>query len=100
MQYAVTNLVKRKINALTLIELLFVIAVLALVVTILLPGLSRPHAHAPRQQCVYNLKQIGLAFRTWALDHEERFPMQVSETNGGTMELVANGLAYMHFQVI
>jgi prepilin-type processing-associated H-X9-DG protein len=41
--------------------------------------------------CVNNLKQVGLAYYVWADDHNGKFPMQVSVTNGGTMELTADG---------
>jgi hypothetical protein len=46
------------------------------------------------------MKQIGLAFRTWSLDNNDRFPMQVSVTNGGTMELITSGVVYGHFEVM
>jgi hypothetical protein len=46
------------------------------------------------------MKQIGLAFRSWSIDNNDHFPMQVSVTNGGTMELVASGVVYPHFQVM
>ena len=47
--------------------------------------------------CNCNLKQIGLAFKIWSSDHFGKFPMQVSVTNGGTMELVMNGNVFPHF---
>jgi DNA-directed RNA polymerase subunit RPC12/RpoP len=34
-----------------------------------------------------NLKQIGLAFRLWAGDHNDQFPFNVSQAQGGTSEL-------------
>ena len=46
------------------------------------------------------MKQIGLAFRTWALDNDDHFPMRVSVTNGGTLELVASGAVFPHFQIM
>jgi prepilin-type processing-associated H-X9-DG protein len=46
------------------------------------------------------LKQIGLAFRQWALDNDDKNPMQVSVTNGGTMELVGSGNVFPHFLVM
>ena len=42
-------------------------------------------------QCVNQLKLIGLAFRTWALDHDEHFPFNVSTNAGGTLEFCARG---------
>ena len=47
--------------------------------------------HNRRAPCVENLKLIGLAFRVWAGDHNEQYPMQVSETNWGALELSLNG---------
>jgi hypothetical protein len=56
--------------------------------------------------CVNNLKQIGLAFRTWAIDNDSQFPFNVSTNAGGTMEYCARGTngfdsnAAQHFQVM
>jgi prepilin-type processing-associated H-X9-DG protein len=49
---------------------------------------------------VNNLKQTGVAFRTWALDYGDKYPAQVSVTNGGTMELVDTGTVWPHFSVM
>lgn len=59
-----------------------------------------------RLGCVNNLKQIGLAFKTWAIDNDGQFPFNVSTNAGGTMELCARGTdgfdtnAALHFQVM
>jgi hypothetical protein len=42
-------------------------------------------------QCVNHLKQIGLAFRTWAVDHDDLYPFNVSTNAGGTRELCVSG---------
>jgi hypothetical protein len=46
-------------------------------------------ASAKRQalaiQCVNNLKQTGLGFHLWALDNNDRFPMEVQQSQGGTL---------------
>lgn len=47
-----------------------------------------------------NLKQIGLAYRQWAIDNGEKFPMQVSVTNGGAMELAEVGQIQDVFRVM
>jgi hypothetical protein len=63
----------------------------------------------PRPQritCVNNLKQIGLAFKTWALDHDDKYPFNLSTNAGGTMEFCARGTngfdsnAALHFRVM
>lgn len=57
-------------------------------------------------QCITQLKQIGLAFRMWALDNGDHYPFNVSTRSGGTMELCAPGKdgfeerAAVHFQVM
>ena len=49
---------------------------------------------------------IGLSFRTWAIDHNDQFPFNVSTNLGGTLELCAPGPdgfdknAAMHFLVM
>ena len=50
--------------------------------------------------CTNNLKQVGLAFRIWAGDHQDINPMQVSVTNGGAMEAVLSGNIVAVFQVM
>jgi hypothetical protein len=51
-----------------------------------LPALAAANAYAKSIGCINNMKQIGLAFRVWATDHEDRFPFNVPAKEGGTME--------------
>lgn len=81
-------------------ELLIVIAVLGILLAVFLPALAKPRAHPSRINCSNNLKQIGLSFLQWAQDNDGRFPMQVSVTNGGTMELIGSGNVFVHFLVM
>jgi len=84
----------------TKIELLVVIVVLAILVAMILPALLASRRHASHISCAGVLKQIGLSFKVWALDHDGKYPMQTSITNGGTMELIASGNAFVHFQIM
>jgi len=92
---------KQMRHGFTLIEFMVVALVLAILVILVLPyWRSRARPRIPRINCINNLKQVGLAYRQWALDNEDKFPMQVSMTNGGTMELTGRGDVYPHFLVM
>jgi prepilin-type processing-associated H-X9-DG protein len=89
--------------ALTLVEVLVVIVMLAVLAAMLLPTGPYAGRKANRINCVNNLKEIGLAYKLWAGDHNDKFPMQISITDtngGGTMELIAGTNAWINFAVI
>jgi hypothetical protein len=92
-----------KADAYTLIDLLVGVACLALIlaVVLVLPFHSRPNrGRAKRINCICNLKQIGLSYKQWAIDNHDLYPMQVSVTNGGTMEFMSSGAVWVHFRVL
>jgi competence protein ComGC len=87
-------------RAFTVRELLLIVASLMILAAIFLPALSRSRYTSSRLGCSNNLKQVGLAFQTWGIDNNDRFPMQESVTDGGSRELVASGQVFPHFQVM
>ena len=67
---------------------------------VLLPELTRPKAPHCRINCVGNLKQIGLAARMYANDHNDQFPFQISTNLDGTLERTNATDAYLHFALM
>jgi prepilin-type N-terminal cleavage/methylation domain-containing protein len=64
--------VRRK--AFTLVELLVVIGIIALLISILLPALSKARESANRTACLSNVKQITLAFIMYTGENKGSFP--------------------------
>lgn len=58
----------------TLVELLIVIAIVALLISILLPALNKVRETAKQTACMANLQQIGLAIQTYANQNRGNIP--------------------------
>src|ERR1039458_640520 len=90
----------RRNQAMTIFEVIVVVSIIAILVALLLPVLARHHSGGQRIDCTNNLKQLGLAYRIWAGDNNDKYPMQVSAINGGAMELVGGPDEWKTFQVM
>src|SRR5215472_11498568 len=81
-------------TAFTMTELFVILAVVSILAMLLVPAYFRARQWAQRISCTCHLKQIGLAFKTWALDHTNLYPMQLPSTNGGSFEFATSGEAF------
>src|SRR5262245_61865249 len=58
----------------TLIELLVVVAIIALLISILLPSLNRAREHARMRVCQTNMRQIALGWVQYSVEWNECLP--------------------------
>jgi prepilin-type N-terminal cleavage/methylation domain-containing protein/prepilin-type processing-associated H-X9-DG protein len=77
----------------TLVELLVVIGIIALLVSILLPALSKARDQANRVKCSSNIRQVLLAIQIFANNHRGTLPVGWSGSPnwiGGGQEMAGN----------
>jgi len=73
--------------AFTLVELLVVIGIIALLISILLPALTRARQSAQRVACAAKLQQIMVAATVHRTDHKDYYPLAGLLTGGQPQEL-------------
>ena len=66
---------RAKSSGFTLVELLVVIGIIAVLIGLLLPAMTRAREHANRAVCLSNLKQVYAAFQVYVLDSKDQVPL-------------------------
>lgn len=84
----------------TRLDLIVVVVVVSLLALLVVPGFLKAQSKAKRMSCVGHLMQLGLAFRIFATDHQDRFPMQESTNQGGSFDYSMTGDVFRHYQVL
>jgi prepilin-type N-terminal cleavage/methylation domain-containing protein len=75
-----TQVGKMRQNKFTLIELLVVISIIGILMTILLPSLSRARAAAKTAVCMSSQKQLGIAFMSYTSSNNGQLPSPLSSS--------------------
>jgi prepilin-type processing-associated H-X9-DG protein len=95
-----TRIQTQRTQALTRVELLVIICVLAFLAAMFLPALARAKHKASRVNCVNNLHEVTTSLRVWEGDNGDKYPMYFALTNREMMKLISNGRAYALWQTM
>jgi len=95
-------------GAFSLVELLCVMAIIAILAALILPVLEQSQGRVRRIECENNLRQQGMAFQLFLHEHDDKYPMALPVAAGGSQEFVQNGyvvlgefyFSYRQFQVL
>lgn len=90
----------RNAKAFTIIDLLVIAGIIVLLACIALPAIASHRRKAKAEACHDNLKQVGVGFRTWALDCGDQYPSGVTVNNGGAKEQLEMGNVFFNFLVM
>lgn len=82
----------RRKDAFTLVELLVVLAVIALLASLLLPALGHAKSRSTQIACMNNIRQLNIALTLYAMDHDDSLPYNLGATEITAM--LARGQRY------
>jgi prepilin-type N-terminal cleavage/methylation domain-containing protein len=79
----------------TLVELLVVIGIIAILIGIVMPSLSRARESSRRAACLSNLRQLGMMLQIYANENKDQIPLGYSNLQPWTGYYICqNGTSY------
>jgi prepilin-type N-terminal cleavage/methylation domain-containing protein len=82
------GLISRKRKGFTLIELMIVIAIIAILAAILVPNFIRARAQGQLTACKSNLKNIGTAMEMYSTDNSGRYPSAMGSLTPNYLKVI------------
>src|SRR5688500_9217069 len=76
-----TDMKKRAASGFTLVELLVVIGIIAVLIAILLPALTRAREQAKTTECMSQLRNLGQALVMYANENKGKLPQHTIDGN-------------------
>ena len=87
-------------HAFTRLELLACLLGCGLVMAVILPGLANSTTRSDRVLCFNNLRQMGVGYSNFGLEHDGLPPWQVVMSSGGNTNHPLRGNLYVQFSVL
>jgi len=72
---------RRTFRAFTLIELMVVVIIIVILISILVPSVTFAREQSRRANCAANLRNLFMAFRGYAIDHQDNVPQTKAAGN-------------------
>jgi prepilin-type N-terminal cleavage/methylation domain-containing protein len=80
-------------QAFTLVELLVVIGIIAILISVLLPTLSRARESAKKTACLSNMRELGNSFRLYAAANKDAMP--IGAVGNNTLSTLEKQFSYV-----
>ena len=80
--YEVCDAEKKSDSAFTLIELLVVVAVIAMLLSVMMPALTRAKEAGKRSVCLSNAKSLAAGWLVYVQENDGRFPISYASNDG------------------